>query len=90
MASLSRTFAILKAPTNKTAFFRSTSAATTSFFHSTSRTMGVTKTTHKEGSGASPIIGDRVTIEYTCFLKDTTQPDNKGKKCVLLFPPIIF
>ena len=82
MASLSRTFAILKAPANKTAFLRSTSATTTSFFHSTSRIMGVTKTTHQEGSGASPVKGDRVTIEYTGYLKDTAQTDNKGKKCV--------
>lgn len=42
--------------------------------------MGVTKTTHQEGNGPSPVKGQRVTIEYTGFLKDTSQPDNKGKK----------
>ena len=44
--------------------------------------MGVTKTTHQEGSGPSPNKGDRVTIEYTGFLKDTSKPDNKGNKYV--------
>lgn len=44
--------------------------------------MGVTKTTHQEGSGATPKAGDRVTIEYTGFLKDTSKPDNKGNKYV--------
>ncbi|CAK7220981.1 FK506 binding protein proline rotamase rapamycin-binding protein [Sporothrix bragantina] len=42
--------------------------------------MGVTKTTHQEGSGPSPNKGDRVTIEYTGYLKDTNKPDNKGDK----------
>ncbi|UQC75835.1 peptidyl-prolyl cis-trans isomerase fkr-3 [Colletotrichum lupini] len=42
--------------------------------------MGVTKTTHQSGSGAIPKPGQTVTIEYTGFLKDTSQPDNKGKK----------
>ncbi|OAA68368.1 fkbp-type peptidyl-prolyl cis-trans isomerase [Niveomyces insectorum RCEF 264] len=46
--------------------------------------MGVTKTTHQEGSGASPQKGDQVTIEYTGFLKDTSKPDNKGKQFVTL------
>lgn len=42
--------------------------------------MGVTKNISKEGSGASPVKGDKVTIEYTGYLKDTTKPDNKGKQ----------
>ncbi|EFX04327.1 fkbp-type peptidyl-prolyl cis-trans isomerase [Grosmannia clavigera kw1407] len=42
--------------------------------------MGVTKTTHQEGSGPSPGVGQRVTIEYTGFLKDTSKPGNKGKQ----------
>ncbi|CAK7198183.1 FK506-binding protein 1B [Sporothrix eucalyptigena] len=42
--------------------------------------MGVTKTTHQEGSGATPNKGDRVTIEYTGYLKDTSKPDNKGNQ----------
>ncbi|KIN00498.1 hypothetical protein OIDMADRAFT_55085 [Oidiodendron maius Zn] len=42
--------------------------------------MGVTKTISKEGSGASPVKGNKVTIEYTGYLKDTTKPDNKGKQ----------
>ncbi|CZT00022.1 hypothetical protein WAI453_003389 [Rhynchosporium graminicola] len=42
--------------------------------------MGVTKTITKEGDGAIPQKGDRVTIEYTGYLKDTSKPDNKGAK----------
>ncbi|KAF3768178.1 hypothetical protein M406DRAFT_102097 [Cryphonectria parasitica EP155] len=42
--------------------------------------MGVTKTTHAEGTGAQPSVGQTVTIEYTGFLKDTSKPDNKGKQ----------
>jgi FK506-binding protein 1 len=42
--------------------------------------MGVTKTTHKEGTGAQPTPGQTVTIEYTGYLKDTSKPDNKGNK----------
>ncbi|EON97720.1 putative fkbp-type peptidyl-prolyl cis-trans isomerase protein [Phaeoacremonium minimum UCRPA7] len=41
--------------------------------------MGVTKTIIFEGSGASPKVGQTVTIEYTGWLKDTSAPDNKGK-----------
>lgn len=44
--------------------------------------MGVTKTTHQEGSGAQPQPGQTVTIEYTGFLKDTSKPNNKGKQYV--------
>ena len=56
--------------------------ATTSqrYFSSTAAAMGVTKNISKEGSGASPVKGDKVTIEYTGYLKDTTKPDNKGKQ----------
>ncbi|KAK1981080.1 FKBP-type peptidyl-prolyl cis-trans isomerase [Colletotrichum cereale] len=42
--------------------------------------MGVTKTTHSEGSGAIPTPGQTVTIEYTGYLKDTSKPDQKGDK----------
>ena len=42
--------------------------------------MGVTKTTHVEGTGAQPAVGQKVTIEYTGYLKDTSKPDNKGDK----------
>ncbi|KAJ8110095.1 hypothetical protein ONZ43_g5963 [Nemania bipapillata] len=42
--------------------------------------MGVTKTILQEGAGAQPTVGQTVTIEYTGWLKDTTKPDNKGKK----------
>ncbi|RDW80639.1 peptidylprolyl isomerase-2 [Coleophoma crateriformis] len=47
-------------------------------FSSTAAAMGVTKTILKEGDGAIPKVGDKVTIEYTGFLKDTSKPDNKG------------
>lgn len=42
--------------------------------------MGVTKTVLKEGDGPIPKKGDRVTIEYTGYLKDESKPDNKGNK----------
>lgn len=74
---LARTFtAALTAPANQSSFYR----RNTSFFHATAFNMGVTKTTHQEGSGANPKVGDRVTIEYTGFLKDTSKPDNKGNQ----------
>lgn len=44
--------------------------------------MGVTKTTHVEGSGPQAQSGKTVTIEYTGYLKDTSKPDNKGNKYV--------
>lgn len=44
--------------------------------------MGVTKTIIKEGSGAVAQNGQTVTIEYTGWLKDTNEPENKGKKYV--------
>ncbi|KAM5347893.1 hypothetical protein ACJ41O_007717 [Fusarium nematophilum] len=43
-------------------------------------TMGVTKTTHEQGSGPIPKVGQTVTIEYTGYLKDTSKPDQKGEK----------
>lgn len=42
--------------------------------------MGVTKTTHQEGTGPQAQAGQTVTIEYTGYLKDTSKPDNKGKQ----------
>jgi FKBP-type peptidyl-prolyl cis-trans isomerase len=67
--------------------FRATtrSLATTSqrYFSSTAAAMGVTKTISKEGSGAIPQVGDKVTIEYTGYLKDPSKPNNKGDKYAL-------
>ncbi len=40
--------------------------------------MGVTKTILKEGNGPIPKVGDKVTIKYVGYLKDTSAPDNKG------------
>ena len=40
--------------------------------------MGVEKTTHVAGTGARPVKGQTVTIEYTGWIKDTTRPGNKG------------
>lgn len=40
--------------------------------------MGVTKTILQEGNGPIPKVGDKVTIEYTGYLKDTSKPDSKG------------
>lgn len=42
--------------------------------------MGITKTIIEEGSGAIPVAGQTVTIEYTGWLKDTSKPDNKGEQ----------
>lgn len=44
--------------------------------------MGVTKTILQEGTGPIPLKGQEVTIEYTGYLKDASQPDNKGTKYV--------
>ncbi|UPK97612.1 hypothetical protein LCI18_008547 [Fusarium solani-melongenae] len=49
-------------------------------FSFTQAIMGVTKTTHQEGTGAVPQKGQTVTIEYTGYLKDESKPDNKGAK----------
>lgn len=46
--------------------------------------MGVTKTIIFEGTGASPKVGQTVTIEYTGWLKDTSAPDSKGKEYVFV------
>jgi FKBP-type peptidyl-prolyl cis-trans isomerase len=40
--------------------------------------MGVSKTISRHGHGAFPKEGDKVVIEYTGYLKDTTKTDNKG------------
>lgn len=55
-------------------------STTTRNFSRTSAIMGVTKTILKQGNGAIPNVGDKVTIEYTGFLKDTSKPDNKGEQ----------
>lgn len=51
--------------------------------------MGVTKTIIKEGSGAVAQNGQTVTIEYTGWLKDTNEPENKGKKYVHQLPATV-
>lgn len=40
----------------------------------------LTKTILEEGSGDSPKAEDTVLMGYTGWLKDTSKPDNKGKK----------
>ncbi|KXX76583.1 hypothetical protein MMYC01_204847 [Madurella mycetomatis] len=42
--------------------------------------MGVTRTTHVEGTGPQPTKGKIVRIAYTGWLKDTSKPGNKGQK----------
>ena len=43
--------------------------------------MGVDKTVLREGNGSDrPQIGDKVTMEYTGWLYDPSQPENKGKQ----------
>ncbi|KAL7792059.1 hypothetical protein V8C37DRAFT_381468 [Trichoderma ceciliae] len=42
--------------------------------------MGVTKTILQEGDGPEPKADQTVIMGYTGWLKDTSQPDNKGKK----------
>lgn len=56
------------------------------FFSITAAAMGVTKTISQDGSGPIPKVGDKVTIDYSGYLKDTSKPDNKGTKYAL--PPI--
>lgn len=51
---------------------------TTRNFSRTSANMGVEKTILSEGNGAIPNKGDKVTMEYTGWLKDTSKPENKG------------
>jgi len=48
--------------------------------------MGVTKTINQEGTGAIPSAGQKVTIEYTGYLKDPSKPGNKGDKFVPTHP----
>jgi FKBP-type peptidyl-prolyl cis-trans isomerase len=57
------------------------------YFSSTAAAMGVTKQINQEGSGPTPKVGDKVTIEYTGFLKDTSKPDHKGNQYAL--PPLL-
>ncbi|KAM0263522.1 hypothetical protein ACHAQJ_001141 [Trichoderma viride] len=42
--------------------------------------MGVTKTILQEGEGPEPKADQKVVMGYTGWLKDTSKPDNKGKK----------
>jgi FKBP-type peptidyl-prolyl cis-trans isomerase len=42
--------------------------------------MGVTRTITVAGSGSQPSRGQRVTIAYTGWLKDSSQPGNKGQE----------
>ncbi|KAK3390546.1 hypothetical protein B0H63DRAFT_519758 [Podospora didyma] len=42
--------------------------------------MGVEKTIHVHGTGQKPNAGQKVTIEYTGWLKDTGAPNNKGQE----------
>lgn len=49
-------------------------------FTTSARTMGVQKTTISEGNGPSPQKGDRVTMEYTGWLRTPGQPGEKGKQ----------
>jgi FK506-binding protein 1 len=41
--------------------------------------MGVRKTVIVAGTGSRPRRGQTVTIEYTGWLKDDTQPDGRGE-----------
>lgn len=42
--------------------------------------MGVTVLHEREGTGAQPRPEQYVTIQYTGYLKDEKEADNKGKK----------
>ena len=57
-----------------------TALQTTRHFSRTTANMGVEKTIISAGSGAIPKKGDKVTMEYTGWLKDTSKPGNKGKQ----------
>lgn len=46
--------------------------------------MGVQKTILQEGTGPIPKPGQKVTMQYTGYLKDTSKPDNKGDKYVTI------
>jgi FKBP-type peptidyl-prolyl cis-trans isomerase len=41
---------------------------------------GYTKTILQEGTGEPPVEKTIVKMHYTGWLKDTSQPENKGKK----------
>lgn len=51
--------------------------------------MGVTRTTHVDGTGPRPTRGNTVTIAYTGWLKDTSKPGNKGQKSAST-PDVVF
>jgi len=53
---------------------------TTRNFTKTAAIMGVQKTILAEGHGPIPHKGDKVTIEYTGWLKDVSKPDQKGNQ----------
>lgn len=59
--------------------FQKTSQVCTPFV---SITMGVTKTVHVKGTGPQPLRGQKVTVAFTGWLKDTSKPDNKGRLLV--------
>ncbi|KAL7924450.1 peptidyl-prolyl cis-trans isomerase [Trichoderma austrokoningii] len=42
--------------------------------------MGYTRTVLEEGSGPNPVFNQTAVMHYTGWLKDTSQPENKGKK----------
>ena len=54
------------------------STTTTRFFSRTTAIMGVTKEIRQEGNGPVPKKGDKVSMEYTGWLKDESKPNNKG------------
>ena len=49
-------------------------------FSTTPFKMGVQKTVISEGNGPSPKKGDRVTMEYTGWLRTAGKPEEKGKQ----------
>lgn len=44
--------------------------------------MGVTRTTRVAGTGPQPVTGQKVTVVFTGWLKDTAKPENKGEEYV--------
>lgn len=56
------------------------SLSTSRLLSTTARTMGVQKTIISEGNGPSPKKGDRVTMEYTGWLRTDGKPEEKGKQ----------
>lgn len=53
---------------------------TTRLFTTSIRNMGVQKTVISEGNGPSPQKGDRVTMEYTGWLRTAGKPEEKGNQ----------